>query len=67
VLREQPSCLAIDLTASPLRAITRISTALSWVNINGTKKTVILTQVGHFYFGAVGQYYFGGNTRRKSE
>ena len=62
MLREQPSCLAIDLTASPLRAITRISTALSWVNIDGTEKAVILTQVGHFYFGAVGQYYFGGNT-----
>jgi len=63
VLREQPSCFAIDLTASPLRAITRISTALSWVNIDGTEKAVILTRVGHFYFGAVGQYYFGGNKK----
>ena len=63
MLREQSSCLAIALTASPLRAITRISTACSWVNIDGTEKAVILTQVGHFYFGAVGQYYFGGNSR----
>jgi hypothetical protein len=62
VLREQSSCLAIARTASPLRAITRISTACSWVNIDGTEKAVILTQVGHFHFGAVGQYYFGGNT-----
>jgi hypothetical protein len=61
VLREQPSCLAIDLTPSPLRAITRISTASSWVNIDGTEKAVILAQVGHFYFGAVGQYYIGAN------
>lgn len=62
MLREQSSCLAIALTVPPLRAITRISTALSWVNIDGTKKAVILTQVGHFYFGAGGQYYFGGNS-----
>ncbi len=60
-MREQLSCLAMDLTPSPLRAITRISTASSWVNIDGTAKPVILAQVGHFYFGAVGQYYFGGN------
>ena len=46
----------MDLTPSPLRAITRISTASSWVNINGTATPVILAQVGHFYFGAVGQY-----------
>jgi hypothetical protein len=52
---------AADLTPSPLRAITRISTACSWVNIDGTKKAVILAQVGHFYFGAVGQYYSGAN------
>ena len=64
MLREQFSCFAIDLTPSPLRAITRISTASSWVNIDGTKKAVILVQVGHFYFGAVGQYYFGGNIRQ---
>ncbi|MBA3625450.1 MAG: hypothetical protein H0W48_13585 [Methylibium sp.] len=51
----------MDLTPSPLRAITRISIASSWVNIDGTAKPVILAQVGHFYFGAVGQYYFGGN------
>jgi hypothetical protein len=57
-----PSCLAIDLTPSPLRAITRISTASSWVNIGGTEKAAILAQVGHFYFGAVGQYYFGANS-----
>ena len=51
----------MDLTPSPLRAITRISTASSWVNIDGTAKPVILAQVGQHYFGAVGQYYFGGN------
>jgi len=25
------------------------------------QKAVILAQVGHFYFGAAGQYYFGAN------
>lgn len=60
MLREHSNCLAIALTLSPLRAITRISTACSWFNIN-SQKAVILAQVGHFYFGAVGQYYFGAN------
>ncbi|MDN5939302.1 MAG: hypothetical protein L0H83_11655, partial [Salinisphaera sp.] len=55
--------MAIDLTPSPLRAITRISITSSWVNIDGLEKAVILFQVGHFYFGGVGQYYFGGNIR----
>jgi hypothetical protein len=54
--------MAIALTPSHRRAITRISTASSWVNIDGTKKAVILAQVGHFCFGAVGQYYSGANT-----
>ena len=27
----------------------------------GGPKTAIVTQVVHFYFGAVGQYYFGAN------
>jgi len=49
VLREQPSCFAIDLTPSPLRAITRISTACSWVNIDGSGKAAILSQVGQIY------------------
>src|SRR4051812_3204960 len=52
----------MDRTPSPLRAITRISIASSWVNIDGTAKPVILSQVGHYYFGAVDQYYFGGNS-----
>jgi len=60
VSREQFSCFAISRTLSPIRSITRISTACSWVNIDGAKK-VILAQVGHFYFGPVGQYYFGAN------
>jgi transposase len=60
VLREQPSCLAISLIPSPLRAITRISTACSWVNIDG-QKAAIVAQVGHFYSGAVGQFYIGAN------
>ena len=63
MLREQPSCLAISLIPSPLRAITRISTACSWVNIDG-QKAAILAQVDHFYFGAVGQFYIGANTER---
>jgi hypothetical protein len=63
VLREQPNCFAIALTPSPRRAITRISTASSWVNIDGSQKAAILAQVGHFYFGAVGQYYSGANTQ----
>ena len=61
MLREHPNCFAIDRTPSPLRAITRISTACSWVSIDGTKKAVIVYQVGHFYFDDVGQYYFGAN------
>jgi hypothetical protein len=60
VLREQPNCRAISRTPSPLRAITRISTACSGVNIDG-QKTVSFAQVGQIYFGAAGQYYFGGN------
>jgi hypothetical protein len=35
VLREHPACFAIALIPSPRRAITRISTACSWVNIGG--------------------------------
>ena len=62
VLREHSSCFAIALTLSPLRAMTRISTACSWVNIRSPEMAAILPQVGHFYFGAVGQYYFGVNT-----
>ena len=49
VLREQPSCLAMDRTGSPRRAITRISTACSWVNIGGSGQAAILSQVGHVY------------------
>lgn len=62
VLREHSSCFAIALTLVPLRAMTRISTACSWVNISSPEMAAILPQVGHFYFGAVGQYYFGANT-----
>jgi hypothetical protein len=67
VLRAQPSCRAISRTPSPLRALTRISTACSWVNID-SPKTVSFAQVGHFYFGAVGQLCIGGDTqlRRKA-
>jgi hypothetical protein len=49
VLREQPNCFAIDLTDSPLRAKTRISTASSWVNIGGSGKATILSQAGQIY------------------
>jgi NAD(P)-dependent dehydrogenase (short-subunit alcohol dehydrogenase family) len=28
------------------------------------QKAAILAQVGHFYFGEVGQYYFGANTAK---
>jgi hypothetical protein len=62
VLREQPSCRAISRTPSPLRAITRISTACSWVNIDG-QKTVSFAQVGQIYFGAVGQFCIGGDRK----
>ena len=51
MLREHSNCFTIALMLSPLRAITRISTACSWVNID-SQKAVILAQVGHFYFGA---------------
>ena len=30
--------------------------------MSAAQKTAILAQVGHFYFGAVGQYYVGANT-----
>ena len=53
VLCEQPSRLAIDLTPSPLPAITRISTACTWVNIDGADKAAILSQTGQFYFDGV--------------
>jgi hypothetical protein len=49
-VREHPTCLAIALNPSPRRAITRISTACSWVNIGSLKKAAILAQVGQFYF-----------------
>ena len=42
--------------------MTLISTACSWVNIDG-QKAVSIAQVGQIYFGAVGQYYFGGNSQ----
>jgi hypothetical protein len=41
--RDRPDRLA-------LRAITRISIACSWVNIDGTAKAVILTQVADICF-----------------
>lgn len=63
MLREQPSYLAISLIPSPLRAITRTSTACSWVNIAG-QKAAIVAQVGHFHLGAVGQFYIGAKQRR---
>jgi hypothetical protein len=30
--------------------------------MSAAQKTAILAQVGHFYFGAVGQFYIGANT-----
>jgi hypothetical protein len=32
--------------------------------MSAAQKTAILAQVGHFYFGAVGQYYVGANIYR---
>jgi len=61
-LREHPSCLAIALTPSPLRAITRISTASSWVNIDGLFKAAMLSQAGRFYSVGVAQYCSADNT-----
>jgi hypothetical protein len=29
----------------------------------GGQKAAIVTQVGHFYFGAVGQFYIGGDSQ----
>jgi acyl-coenzyme A thioesterase PaaI-like protein len=31
--------------------------------MSAAQKTAILAQVGHFYFGAVGQYYVGANSK----
>lgn len=64
MLREQPSCRAISRTPSPLRAITRISTACSWVNIDG-QKAVSFAQVGQIYFDAVGQFCIGVDINAK--
>ncbi|MGH8787103.1 MAG: hypothetical protein ACREYA_18720, partial [Cupriavidus necator] len=44
-------------------AMTRISTACSWVSIGSPEKAAILAQVGQIYFGAVGQFYIGANKR----
>jgi hypothetical protein len=33
--------------------------------MSAAQKTAILAQVGHFYFGAVGQFYVGANKDRK--
>jgi hypothetical protein len=30
--------------------------------MSAAQKTAILAQVGHFYFGAVGQFYVGANS-----
>ena len=56
-----PSSFAIALTPSPLRAITLISTACSWVNIGGPQMAAILPQVGQIHFGGVGQFLIGAN------
>src|SRR6266496_719318 len=47
----------------PRRAMTRISTTCSWVNILGGQKAAIIAQVGHFYSDVVGQFYTGANTK----
>ena len=31
--------------------------------MSAAQKTAILAQVGHFYFGAVGQFYVGANSQ----
>lgn len=61
MFREQPSCRDISLTPDPRRAKTRISTFCSWLSIDGPQKTAILAQMGHFYFGDVGQFSIGAN------
>jgi transposase-like protein len=60
---EQPNCRAIPCTPSPRRAITRISTACSRVNIDGPK-AASSAQMGQIYFGAVGQLCIGGDTQQ---
>ena len=61
MFREQPSCRDISLTPDPRRAKTRISTFCSCLSIDGPQKTAILAQMGHFYFGDVGQFSIGAN------
>jgi hypothetical protein len=43
----------------------RTRNLLAWIGSTSTapKKAVILTQVGHFYFGAMVQFYSGANNR----
>ena len=48
------SSRAICQTPMPCRAITRISTACSWVNIVGGQRAPIIAKAGHFYSDAVG-------------
>lgn len=33
--------------------------------MSAAQKTAILAQVGHFYFGAVGQFYVGANRKSR--
>jgi hypothetical protein len=56
-----PSSLAIVLTDWPCRYIILISTACSWVNIDG-QKTASFAQLGQIHFGGVGQFCIGGNS-----
>lgn len=67
MLRDSPVRRLICRIDSPCRANIRISTACSWVNMSAAQKTAILAQVGHFYFGAVGQYYVGANIIERSD
>jgi hypothetical protein len=61
VFRDSPVRRLICRIDAPCRANILISTACSWVNIRTAQKAAILTQGGHFYFGAGGQFYVGGD------
>lgn len=65
VLFDNAKTVVIERDAyRPRRASTRISTACSWLNIDDSRKAVILAQVEQIYFGAVGQSCAGANKRR---
>jgi len=62
MLCDSPNSRTICLIERSCRLKIRISTACSWGNISAARNAAILSQVGQFYFGGVGQFYSAANT-----